>query len=114
MILLLGATGYLGRAFAVELRKRKIPFTPLTRRAVDYTRFDILFNYLHTLKPDFVINAAGYPGHPNIDDYPKRVHEPAHRVAEDLVLLGKQLAGYHVILSCGGAPSRCTHGLVCG
>ena len=67
MILLLGATGYLGRAFAAELRKRKIPFTPLTRRALDYTRFDILFNYLHKLKPDFVINAAGYPGHPNID-----------------------------------------------
>ncbi len=67
MILLLGATGYLGRAFAAELRKRKIPFTPLTRRAVDYTRFDTLFNYLHTLKPDFVINAAGFPGHPNLD-----------------------------------------------
>lgn len=67
MILLLGATGYLGRAFAAELRKRGLAFTPLTRRAVDYTRFDVFFNYLHKLKPGFVINAAGYPGHPDID-----------------------------------------------
>ena len=68
MILLLGATGYLGRAFAAELRKRGIPFTPLTRRAVDYTRFELIFDYIHKLKPDFVINAAGYPGRPNIED----------------------------------------------
>jgi dTDP-4-dehydrorhamnose reductase len=67
MILLLGATGYLGRAFAAELRKRNLSFTPLTRQAIDYTRFDALFNYLHKLKPAFVINAAGYPGTPNID-----------------------------------------------
>ena len=67
MILLLGATGYLGRAFAAELRKRGLPFTPLTRRAVDYTRFDTIFNYVRQSKPDFIINAAGYPGSPNVD-----------------------------------------------
>jgi dTDP-4-dehydrorhamnose reductase len=68
MILLLGATGYVGRAFAAELRSRKIEFAPLTRAAVDYTRFDVLFNYLHKSKPSFVINAAGYPGNPSIDE----------------------------------------------
>ena len=68
MILLLGATGYLGRAFAAELRKRKLPFTPMTRRVLDYTRFDTLFDYIHKLKPAFVINAAGQPGQPNIDE----------------------------------------------
>jgi len=67
MILLLGATGYLGRAFAAELRRRGLEFTPLTRSAVDYTRFDVLFNYVRKSKPRFVINAAGYPGAPNID-----------------------------------------------
>lgn len=67
MILLLGATGYLGRAFAAEFRKRGTPFTPLTRRAVDYTRFETLFDYVHQSKPDFVINAAGHPGHPTIE-----------------------------------------------
>ena len=71
MILLLGATGYIGRAFTAELRKRGTPFTPLTRRAVDYARFETLFDYIHKLKPEFVINAAGYPGHPNIEDCEK-------------------------------------------
>ena len=65
MILLLGASGYLGRAFAAEMRKRGIPFTPLTRRAVDYTRFETVFDYIHQSKPDFVINAAGFHGHLN-------------------------------------------------
>lgn len=62
MILLLGSTGYLGRAFSSELRKRRIEFLPLSRQAVDYTRFDLLFSYVRKVKPDFVINAAGFPG----------------------------------------------------
>jgi dTDP-4-dehydrorhamnose reductase len=67
MVLLLGATGYLGQAFAAELRKRELQFTPLTRKALDYTRLDVLFNYVRATKPAFVINAAGYTGRPNID-----------------------------------------------
>lgn len=62
MILLLGASGYIGRAFASELRRRGHSFIPLTRRAFDYTRFDFLFDYLRTMRPVFVINAAGYGG----------------------------------------------------
>ena len=67
MILLLGASGYIGKAFARELLSRKLPFTPLSRREVDYTRFDALRNFLKTKKPEFVINAAGYTGKPNVD-----------------------------------------------
>jgi dTDP-4-dehydrorhamnose reductase len=62
MILLLGASGYIGRTFASELRRRGQSFIPLARRAFDYTRFDHLFDYLRTMKPDFLINAAGYAG----------------------------------------------------
>ena len=62
MILLLGASGYVGRSFASELRRRGLSFIPLTRRAFDYTRFDFLFDYLRTMKPVFLINAASYPG----------------------------------------------------
>ena len=62
MILLLGASGYVGRAFASELRRRGHSFIPLTRRAFDYTRFDFLFDYLRTMKPVFLINAASYSG----------------------------------------------------
>jgi dTDP-4-dehydrorhamnose reductase len=62
MILLLGASGYFGRAFAGELRRRGCSFIPLSRRAFDYTRFDFLFDYIRTTRPVFVINAAGYNG----------------------------------------------------
>jgi len=67
MILLLGATGYIGKAFASELTRRKKDFIPLSRGQVDYTRFDVLLEFLKTKKPAFVINAAGYTGKPNVD-----------------------------------------------
>src|ERR1700760_3776377 len=67
MILLLGATGYIGEAFARELQRRKEPFVALSRKEVDYTRFDLLLKYLQTHRPTFVANAAGYTGKPNVD-----------------------------------------------
>ncbi len=67
MILLLGASGYIGQAFAAELRRRRYPFVPLARMAIDYTQFDILFDYVHKMRPSFIINAAGYAGKPNVD-----------------------------------------------
>jgi UDP-glucose 4,6-dehydratase len=67
MILLLGAGGYFGRTFAAELRRRGHPFIPLSRQTFDYTRFDLLFDYLRTMKPAFVINAAGFHGRPEED-----------------------------------------------
>jgi dTDP-4-dehydrorhamnose reductase len=62
MILLLGASGFIGRAFANELRRRGHSFIPLNRRAFDYSRFDFLFDYVRTMRPVFLINAAGYSG----------------------------------------------------
>lgn len=67
MILLLGATGYIGHAFAAELQRRKLDFTPLSRQQVDYTRFEVLLDYLKSRQPEFLINAAGYTGKPNVD-----------------------------------------------
>jgi len=67
MILLLGASGYIGQAFSAELRRRRWSFIPLTRRAIDYTSFDILFDYIRKMRPEFVINAAGYAPNPNVD-----------------------------------------------
>lgn len=67
MILLLGATGYMGEAFARELQKRKRPFVALSRKEVDYSRFDLLLKYLQKHRPEFVVNAAGYTGKPNVD-----------------------------------------------
>ena len=67
MILLLGASGYIGEAFAGELQRRKKEFIPLARKQVDYTRFDQLLDFLKAKKPAFVVNAAGYTGKPNVD-----------------------------------------------
>ena len=67
MILLLGASGYIGEAFVRELQRRHTPFQSLSRKATDYTRFEILLAWLQTHKPDFVINCAGYTGKPNVD-----------------------------------------------
>ncbi len=67
MILLLGATGYIGQAFATTLRERSQVFRKVSRREVDYTRFEVLLELLRSVKPTFVINAAGYTGKPNVD-----------------------------------------------
>jgi dTDP-4-dehydrorhamnose reductase len=67
MILLLGASGYVGQAFSSEMRRRRWSFIPLTRRAFDYTSFDILFEYIRKMRPEFVVNAAGYAPNPNVD-----------------------------------------------
>ncbi|MDE3068634.1 MAG: sugar nucleotide-binding protein [Verrucomicrobiota bacterium] len=67
MILLLGASGYIGSALAQELKRRGTAFVPLARSELDYTRFDVLFPFLESRRPEFVINAAGYTGKPNVD-----------------------------------------------
>jgi len=67
MILLLGATGYIGEAFAAELKRRHENFLTLSRRQVDYSRFDLLLKFLREHRPEFVVNSAGYTGKPNVD-----------------------------------------------
>jgi len=67
MILILGASGYVGRAFAEELRKRDRSFVPLSRQALDYTSFGTLLGFVQKLKPKLVVNAAAYSGRPNVD-----------------------------------------------
>ena len=46
MILLLGASGYIGQAFANALRERNPSFTPLSRDQLDYTNFGVLLKFL--------------------------------------------------------------------
>ena len=67
MIALLGASGYIGEAFARELRARGRPFVTLARRELDYTRYDELLRFLREQKPEFLINCAGFTGKPNVD-----------------------------------------------
>jgi dTDP-4-dehydrorhamnose reductase len=67
MFLLIGSTGYIGSAFAAELQRRGASFYTLTRKELDYTKFEPLWKHLRERKPSFVINAAGFTGRPNVD-----------------------------------------------
>jgi dTDP-4-dehydrorhamnose reductase len=67
MLTLLGSTGYIGQAFAAELKRRQLPFEALSRSRLDYTNFEAFLGYLRRAQPGFVINAAGYTGKPNVD-----------------------------------------------
>lgn len=66
-VILLGASGYVGTAFAAELTKRNCNFVPVSRSDIDYTRKSELLSLLDRLRPGFLINAAGYTGKPNVD-----------------------------------------------
>jgi len=67
MILLLGGSGYIGSAFVAEMERRGIAFQSLSREACDFTCFSAVLGHLKRLQPDFVINAAGFTGKPNVD-----------------------------------------------
>ena len=67
MIILLGASGYFGKAFEQELLRRQWPYRPISRKQIDYTRFDSVLELLRETKASFLINAAGFTGRPNVD-----------------------------------------------
>jgi NAD(P)-dependent dehydrogenase (short-subunit alcohol dehydrogenase family) len=67
MIVVLGASGYIGEAFVRELKNRGEAFLAISRSQLDYTRFEELLGFLREKKPAFLINAAGYTGRPNVD-----------------------------------------------
>src|ERR1041385_8698251 len=91
MILLLGSTGYIGSAFAAELQLRKKQFYSLSRKELDYTRFELLWRHLNENRPEFVINAAGYTGRPNVD---------ACEIARAETLLGNTLFPQSLAQAC--------------
>jgi dTDP-4-dehydrorhamnose reductase len=67
MILLLGASGYMGGAFAEALRERGWAYRACARSEADYTRFDVLLGLLRRERPELVVSAAGFTGRPNVD-----------------------------------------------
>jgi dTDP-4-dehydrorhamnose reductase len=67
MVVLLGGSGYIGQAFAAALAAAKTPFAAPRRAELDYTRFEVLTDWLRRTKPEFLINAAGFTGRPNVD-----------------------------------------------
>ena len=67
MILLLGGSGYDGGAFCELVEQQGLPYRNLTRSGVDYTSVDTLSAAVKRVQPDYVINAAGYTGKPDVD-----------------------------------------------
>ena len=67
MILLLGGQGYVGTAIQKSLNGRGLPFTVASRASSDYSNPHVLVKMLRDLRPEFLINAAGYTGKPNVD-----------------------------------------------
>jgi len=70
MIIVLGATGYVGSKFIERLQARGLDHLGLSRAQVDYTRPGELRDALRSAaadQPRFLINAAGYTGKPNVD-----------------------------------------------
>jgi len=60
-------TGYVSQAFQRYLWKERIDYNVLSRSSVDYTKEEILKEFINEWKFDLVINAAGYTGKPNVD-----------------------------------------------
>ena len=67
MIYLLGGSGYVGHAYQQLLSRKSIPFRNLRRSELDYADPSQLTAALKADRPEFVINAAGYTGKPNVD-----------------------------------------------
>ena len=67
MVIVLGASGYVGQQFVKELRNKDVGLFPLSRSDYDYYSLDILTDLIKEIKPSFLINCAGYTGKPNVD-----------------------------------------------
>ena len=100
MVVLLGGSGYIGQAFARELSERGLRFNAPARRDLDYTDFEVLLRFLQETKPEFLINAAGYTGKPNVD---------ACEVAKADTLLGNSLFPQTIAQACVATNTRWGH-----
>jgi dTDP-4-dehydrorhamnose reductase len=94
MIVVLGASGYVGEAFASELKNRGEKFLAISRSQIDYSQFGELLRFLREQKPTFLINAAGYTGRPNVD---------ACEIAKADTLLGNTLLPQTIAHACDAA-----------
>lgn len=75
MIYLLGGSGYVGHAYQALLTRKGVPFRNLRRAELDYANGGVLRDALRRDRPEFLINAAGYTGKPNVDACELHKHE---------------------------------------
>jgi dTDP-4-dehydrorhamnose reductase len=67
MIYLLGGSGYVGQAYQALFARLGVPFRNLRRSEADYSKPTVLGDLLRRDRVEFLINAAGYTGKPNVD-----------------------------------------------
>jgi len=67
MILILGGSGYVGSALQRSCERAGLGYKVISRCDVDYGTGSQLRAYLEANRPDFLLNAAGYTGRPNVD-----------------------------------------------
>ncbi|MCA9066181.1 MAG: sugar nucleotide-binding protein [Planctomycetaceae bacterium] len=67
MIVVLGGSGYIGRKICRQAEAAGSELRSVARHDVDYTQRQALGEFLTSLRPSFLINAAGYTGRPNVD-----------------------------------------------
>jgi 3,5-epimerase/4-reductase len=116
MILLLGSNGYIGSAFAKELTARGLPFlAPMRSECGNLAIINNVQRLFETTRPSFVINAAGWPGTPNVDateQFPVRCIESNVSIPSNLatVCAQKGIPLGHVSTGCiyFGTPPNAT------
>lgn len=67
MIFLLGASGYIGQAFKRHLQALRLPIHEISAKGLVTTGKETLRSKIREFRPDFLINAAGFTGKPNVD-----------------------------------------------
>lgn len=67
MIILLGSNGYVGREFQKFFNRNQVPALCPSREDIDIGNVAALADYLRTHDAEFLINAAGFTGKPNVD-----------------------------------------------
>ncbi|GAA4470577.1 sugar nucleotide-binding protein [Novipirellula rosea] len=67
MILILGSSGYIGSEFTKLFDQQGISYRGVSRREINYADRDSLIRLIRETRPEFLINAAGYTGKPNVD-----------------------------------------------
>jgi dTDP-4-dehydrorhamnose reductase len=92
MLLLLGASGYVGRCFEDFFQREGVKVLSVSRAHTDYTAPHILQRLLKETRPDFLVNAAGFTGKPNVDACEKARAE---------TLLGNTVLPLSIAEACG-------------
>ena len=67
MILLLGGSGYVGSRVRRHMERDGTPYVNVRRAQCDYYDRDQLNDAIRQVRPNFLINAAGFTGVPNVD-----------------------------------------------